>query len=98
MTIGFRSNLVVSFEKMTISGVSIVSLCVFQWYKRKSCRNANIEGYFHFSSKWSLFSKILVSSGDIKFFLKKYSLFLKNVSFWWRCFSLVKNFILCKKC
>ena len=35
------------------------SLSVFHWYKRKSCRNTNIEGYFHFSSKWSLFSKML---------------------------------------
>ena len=47
---------------------------------------------FSFSSKWSLFSKMFVSSGDIKFFLKKYSLFLKNVRFLWRYFSLVKKY------
>ena len=39
---------------MTISFISIFSLSVFHWYKRKSCRNTNIEGYFHFSSKWQL--------------------------------------------
>ena len=39
---------------MTIRFISIVSLSVFHWYKRKSCRNTNIEGYFHFSSKWQL--------------------------------------------
>ena len=68
MTIGIRSNLVVSLKKkMTIRFISIFSLSLFHWYKRKSCRNTNIEGYFHFSSKWSLFSKMFVSSGDIKF-------------------------------
>ena len=70
---------------MTIRFISIFSLSVFHWYKQKSCRNANIEGYFHFSSKWSLFSKIIVFSGHSKY------LFLKNVSFWWRYFPLVKN-------
>ena len=64
-------------------------VCVFHWYKRKSCRNANIEGYFHFSSKWSLFSKIIVSTGNSKFW--------KVSVFWWRYFPLVKNVILCKK-
>ena len=69
MTLGIRSNLVVSLKKkkMTIRFISIFSLSVFHWYKRKSCRNANIEGYFNFSSKWSLFSKIIVSSGHSKF-------------------------------
>ena len=68
ITIGIRSNLVVSLKKkMTIRFISIFSLSVFHWYKRKSCRNSNIEGYFHFSSKWSLFSKIIVSSGHSKF-------------------------------
>ena len=54
MTIGIRSNLIVSLKKMTIRFISIFSLSVFHWYKRKSCRNTNIEGYFHFSSKWQL--------------------------------------------
>ena len=42
---------------MTIRFISIFFfflLSVFHWYKRKSCRNTNIEGYFHFSSKWQL--------------------------------------------
>ena len=39
---------------MTIRFISIFLLSVFHWYKRKSCRNTNIEGYFHFSSKWQL--------------------------------------------
>ena len=44
---------------------------ILQWYFGQKChfprRNTNIEGYFHFSSKWSLFSKIIVSSGHSKF-------------------------------
>ena len=44
---------------MTIRFLSIFSLSVFHWYKRKSCRNTNIEGYFHFSSKCSFLVEIL---------------------------------------
>ena len=55
MTIGIRSNLVVSLKKNDNSFYfNFFSLSVFHWYKRKSCRNTNIEGYFHFSSKWQL--------------------------------------------
>ena len=38
--------------------------------------------FFHFCSKWSPFSKMLIFNGDINFFLKKYLLFLKSVNFW----------------
>ena len=52
MTIGFRSILVISFEKKnTISFRSV---------------NGNFEGFFHFFSKWSPFSKMLFFNGDIK--------------------------------
>ena len=62
---------------MTIRFISIFSLSVFHWYKRKSCRNTNIEGYFHFSSKWSLFSKMFVSSGVLSFLKEVFSVFEK---------------------
>ena len=40
---------------MTIRFISIFFLLsVFHWYKRESWKNTNIEGYFHFSSKWQL--------------------------------------------
>ena len=76
---------------MTIRFISIFSLSVFHWYKRKSCWNTNIEGYFHFSSKWSLFSKIIVSSGHFKFFREVFSVFEK-------CQFLVALFPFGKKC
>ena len=69
MTIGIRSNLVVSFKKkMTISFISFFFryLC-FTGISGNLAETPIFEGYFHFSSKWSLFSKSLVSSGDIKF-------------------------------
>ena len=44
---------------MTIRFISIFSLSVFHWYKRKSCRNTNIEGYFHSFQKCSFLVEIL---------------------------------------
>ena len=75
---------------MTIRFISIFSLSVFHWYKRKSCRNTNIEGYFHDSSKWSLFSKIIVSSGHSKFYYKSILCFWK-VSVFGGVFPFVKK-------
>ena len=64
MTIGFRSILVVNSEKNNnLFWKCIFRLCKLHWQKRKSCRNTNFEGFFHFCSKWSS----LVFKGDIKF-------------------------------
>ena len=58
MTIGIRSNLIVSLKKKNDNSFYFnfffFLLSVFHWYKRKSWKNTNIEGYFHFSSKWQL--------------------------------------------
>ena len=54
---------------MTIRFISIFSLSVFHWYKRKSCRNTNIERYFHFSSKCQKCSFLV----EILSFLKEVS-------------------------
>ena len=63
-TIGFRSNLVVSFEKNdNWFSVNCFVMCV-SLVKAKIVQKRQ---YFHFSSKWSLFSNIFVSRGDIKF-------------------------------
>ena len=89
---GFSSNLVDNSDKITICCRSVcfekkndnLFFCVCQLFV--VCftgKNENLaERYFHFCGKWSLFSKMLVSSGDIKFSLKKYLLFLKSVNFW----------------
>ena len=68
MTFGFRSILVVNSEKNgNLFYVLIFSLCELHLQNRKSCRNTNFEGFFHFCSKWSPFSKMLVFNRDIKF-------------------------------
>ena len=64
---------------MTMRFISIFSLSVFHWYKRKSCRNTNIEGYFHFSSSDKIMS--------CKLWSKVTSVFLNinfcaSVNFW----------------
>ena len=55
-----------------------------------------LKDIFNFLAKLS-FSKMLVSSGYILVFWKRYLLFLKSVNFSWRCFLLEKNINLCKK-
>ena len=76
---------------MTIRFISNFSLSVFHWYKRKSCRNTNIEGYFHFSSSdkimsCKLWSKVASVFRNINFCAKMSILgkklnFVRNVDF-----------------
>ena len=51
-----------------------------------------LKDFFHFSSKWSPFSKMLVFNGDIKF-SKRNIFWFWSVNFWWLCFLLVKKII-----
>ena len=99
MTIGFRSILVVnSVKNMTICSASVnfFVMCASLVKAKilKKCQFWRI--FFIFVANGPPFSKMLIFFyGDIKFFLKKYLLFLKSVNFWWR-FHLLKNNILCK--
>ena len=85
MTLGFRSILVVNSEKNN----NLFWKCKFFGYVCFTGKSENLaetvilNDFFHFCSKWSPFSKMLV-------FSKKYLLFLKSVNFWWHCFLLVK--------
>ena len=72
---------------MTIRFISIFSLSVFHWYNRKSCRNTNIEGYFHFSSSdkimsCKLWSKVTSVFLNINFCAKMSILGKKNWISW----------------
>ena len=69
MTIGFRSILVVNSEKNN----NLFWKCKFFGYVSFTGKSENIvetailKDFFHFCSKWSPFSNMLVFKGDIKF-------------------------------
>ena len=69
MTIGFRSILVVN----SVKDNNLLWKCKFFGYVSFTGKSKNLvetpilKDFFHFCSKWSPFSNILVFKGDIKF-------------------------------
>ena len=97
MTIAFRSIFLVNSEKKNDSFRSVNYFCYvcFTGKSENLAETPIFEDFFHFCSKWSPFSKMLVLI-EILSFLKEISSVFESDNFWWRCILLVKNNILCK--
>ena len=97
-TIGFRSNLVVSFEKKW----QLISCQLFRYvcFTGKSENRAEtpiLKDIFIFLANGHCFQKILFLE-EILSFLKEASSVFEKRQHWWCFFPSVKNVILCKKC
>ena len=98
MTIGFRIDLAVSFEKMTICCRSVNFFVVCLTGKSENLEEIPIlKDIFIFLANGRYFQKCSFVV-EILSFLKEVSSVFGSVKFWWRCFLLVTNVILCKKC
>ena len=97
MTLGFRSILVVNSEKRAICfrSVNFFRYVSFTGKIENLAETPILKDFFIFVANGHHFQKCQFLI-EILSFLKEISSLFESVNFWWRCFRLVKNNILCK--
>ena len=98
MTLGFRSILVVNSEKNNylFCKRTFFGYVSFTGKSENLVETAILKDFFIFVANGHHFKKCQFLI-EILSFLKEISSVFESVNFWWRCFLLVKNNILCQK-